>query len=339
MKSLRLLLVLIFLSVLAKSSTAQRKAEIAFSGGVVNYIGDLANEKFFPYSSAATGAAVTLRNFAGSPRNRYKTFDMQVRLSWHRLQYDETDPIGDMKGLELRNYLRGISFRNDLFGAETGFTYNIFLNRNQPLWKPSFSFFVMAGIGVFYGQPKADLFRGDATLSNRYFFWKDGSVRDRAENPQGIGKEVERDGRYETNLRNWNTEGQGYDKEIHRTAPYDLWNIGIPLGAGVRYVFNKQWTFSAELNYYYFFTDFLDDVSERYATYEELRAAFPDDEQFEMAKYISDPTGLGTDGYISAATSRRGNPELKDAFSFFSVEASYKFTWKKKSVYGQFTSR
>ena len=245
MKSLRLLLVLIFLSVLAKSSTAQRKAEIAFSGGVVNYIGDLANEKFFPYSSAATGAAVTLRNFAGSPRNRYKTFDMQVRLSWHRLQYDETDPIGDMKGLELRNYLRGISFRNDLFGAETGFTYNIFLNRNQPLWKPSFSFFVMAGIGVFYGQPKADLFRGDATLSNRYFFWKDGSVRDRAENPQGIGKEVERDGRYETNLRNWNTEGQGYDKEIHRTAPYDLWNIGIPLGAGVRYVFNKQWTFSA----------------------------------------------------------------------------------------------
>lgn len=336
---LRRSLIFLFLVATGYSATAQRKAEIAISGGVVNYIGDLANEKFFPYTSASTGAAITLRNFVGSPRNRYKTFDMQLRLSWHRLQYDETTPIGDKKGLELRNYLRGINFRNDLLGAETGFTYNLFVNRNQPLWKPSFSFFLMAGVGVFYGQPKADLFRGTPSLDSRYYFWKDGTVRDCAENPQGVGNEIERDGKYETKLREWKTEGQGFDKEIHQSTPYDVWNIGIPLGVGMRYVLDKQWTLSAELNYYYFFSDFLDDVSERYATYEELRAAFPDDEQFELAKYISDPSGLGTDGYISPATSRRGNPGLKDAFSFFSVEASYKFTWKKKSVYGQFTSR
>ena len=323
----------------AQTLCAQHRAEIAVSGGVVNYIGDLANESMFPYSSASLGGAVTLRNFAGNQRERYKAFDLQVRLSWHRLQYDETDPLSGKQGIQLRNYLRGLNFRNDLLGAEAGMNYTIYVNKHQPLWKPTFSFFFSAGLGVFYGQPKADLFHGDVSLANRYYFWNDGTVRDVPENSQLIGKEIERDGVYETNLRDWKTEGQGYDKEIHQSVPYEWLNIGIPLGAGVRYCYNKQITFSAELNYYYFFTDFLDDVSNRYATYEELRAAFPNDEDYELAKYISDPTGRGTNGYIGPVTSPRGNPTLKDAFTFVSLEAAYKFTWKKKSVYGQFTSR
>jgi hypothetical protein len=264
---------------------------------------------------------------------------MQVRFSWHRLQYDETRPLGGKEGKELRNYLRGLGFRNDLFGMETGINYNIFLNRNQPLWKPSFSFFLSAGVGIFYGSPKADLFRGDVAIGNRYHFWNDGTVRDRPENAQGIGTVIQKDGEFETVLNDWNTEGQGYEKEIHRKPPYKNVNIGIPLGVGLRYIINKQFTVSAEVDYYYFFTDYLDDVSDRYATYEELRAAFPDDASFELAKYISDPTGRGTNGYIGPITSPRGNPGLKDAFTFVSVEASYKFAWKKKGIYGQFTSR
>ncbi|MFM8431327.1 MAG: hypothetical protein ACKOA1_00870 [Bacteroidota bacterium] len=158
------------LSVAISSANAQRRTEIGFSLGGVNYIGDLANEPFFPVSSLAGGAAITIRDFMGRPQIRYKTFDMQVRLSWHRLQYDETDPIGGKKGTELRNYLRGLNFRNDLFGCETGITYNIYLNRNQPLWKPSFSFFLSAAVGIFHGVPRADLFNGDISLANRYYF-------------------------------------------------------------------------------------------------------------------------------------------------------------------------
>ena len=328
---------LILILFIATTLQAQRTANVAFSSGIVNYVGDLGNEKYFPYSSANFGSAITLRDFLNDPKKsgtRFSTFDMQLRFSWHRLQYDEVMPIGDKKGNDLRNYRRGIGFRNDLFGSEVDFTYNIFPNRFAPLSKPKFSMFFLIGVGVFYGSPKADLFHGSASPENRYYYWNDGTIRTVPENDQRIGEIIKKDGVYETNLRDWKTEGQGYNREIHSKTPYSNFNIGFPVGGGVRYMYNKYLTFSAEFNYYYFITDYLDDVSDRYATYEELKASSPDATSFEMAKYISDPSGLGTSGSIGTA-SRRGNPDLKDAFTYLSVEVAYKFVWKQKGIYGQ----
>ena len=328
---------LFLLIICSFSLSAQRTAHIALSGGVVNYIGDLGNEKYIPYSSANTGSAITISDFINDPKKsgtRFSIFDMQLRFSWHRLQYDETKQIGDEKGINLRNYNRGISFRNDLFGSELDFTYNIYPNHNAPLNKQRYSFFLLAGVGVFYGQPKADLFNENSSSDSKYYYWKDGSIRDVAENPYGLGNEIKKDGNYETTLRDWHTEGQGYSNEIHTTKPYDYVNIGFPFGGGIRYMYNKLLTFSAEFNYYYFLTDYLDDVSTRYATYEELKASYPDAVNFELAKYISDPSGMGTNGIIPSA-SRRGNPNKNDSFTYLSLEASYKITWKKKGIYGQ----
>lgn len=334
---MKLKLSLFLLLICSFSTMAQRTANIALSGGVVNYIGDLGNEKLFPYSSAKTGASITIRDFINNPKNsgtRFSVFDMQLRFSWHRLEYDEARSVGNKKGLELRNYQRGIGFRNDLFGSEVDFTYNIYPNLYAPLNKQKISFFFLAGVGVFYGQPKADLFNGSQSLNNRYYAWKDGSIRDADENSNGIGNIIEKDGNYETNLRDWHTEGQGYSREIQNAKSYDNFNVGFPFGGGFRYLYNKFLTFSAEFNYYYFLTDYLDDVSNRYATYDELRASFPDDVNFELAKYIADPTGKGTNGIIASA-SQRGNPNRKDSYTYVSLEASYKITWKKKGIYGQ----
>ena len=336
MKNVYSLLFILF--IFSAGVSAQRFADVAISSGVSNYIGDLGNEKNFPLSSANFGSSITVRNFLNNPRlsaNYHKAFDMMVRFSWHRLQYDETNSVGGKKGVDLRNYLRGIGFRNDLMGTEIGMTYNFLLNKRAPLTKPKFSGFVMIGVGVFYGQPKADLFRGDIAEANRYYFWDDGTVRDRPDNEKHIGTEIQKDGNYETKLQNWMTEGQGYSREIHRKKPYETCNIGIPMGAGIRYMYSKLLTLSLEFNYYYFFTDYLDDVSGRYATYEELAASFPDATEYNIAKYISDPTGRGTNGFIGTATSPRGNPSLSDAFTFLSFEASYKIKWKKKGIYGQ----
>ena len=316
---------------------AQRTANIAYSTGVVNYIGDLGNEKQFPLSSANLGSAVTIRDFLNNPKRsgtRYSTFDMQLRFTWHRLQYDETSSIRGNEGVDLRNYRRGIGFRNDLFGSEVDFTYNVFPNRFSPLNKTKYSFFFLAGIGVFYGQPKADLFRGNASPENRYYFWEDGSIHDVSEASGQKGQVIQKDGEYETNLQDWSSEGQGYKSEVFSNKPYKNFNVGFPFGVGIRYYLNKYLTFSGELNYYYFLTDYLDDVSSRYATYDELKSIFPDAEQFELAKYISDPTGLGTNGVQSTA-SKRGNPDKKDSFTYLSLEVAYKFTWKRKGIYGQ----
>ena len=333
------ILLLCFSSVwISSMSFGQRTADIGLSGGVVNYVGDLANEKTIPFSSANVGSALTIRNFINNPKNsgvQYRKLDLQVKLSWHRLQYDETSPIGNKKGTDLRNYLRGINFRNDLFGTELGLTYNIIPNRSARLMKPTINFYFMAGVGVFYGKPKADLFRGSVDINNRYFFWNDGTVRDVAENSGSAGHIVKKDGVYETDLSKWKTEGQGFSKEIATQPSYSNWNIGIPMAVGIRYLYNKMLTLSAEFSYYYFLTDYLDDVSNRYATYEELQNSFSDPKKLELAKYISDPTGRGTNGYIGKATSPRGNPGLKDGFTYFSIEAAYKITWKHKGIYGQ----
>lgn len=330
------LLILVFILATFLNTTAQRVADFGIASGVVNYVGDLGNEKYFPITSASPGYQLTIRNFLNNPSKSgkmYKPLSAELRFSWHRLQYDETQPIGRMKGSQLRNYLRGLGFRNDLLGASVNFTYTFYKNKYLPLHKQKFCYFLLAGVGVYHGTPRADLFHGDAVLANRYYIWRDGTLRDAQENANGTGNVIEKDGKYETNLSDWMTEGQGYNTEIHSKKPYSNTNIGFPLGFGLRYGLNKQITFSMEFDFYYFTTDYLDDVSGRYATYKELKASFTDPEKFEMAKYISDPTGAGTNGFIGAATSKRGNPRKNDSYTFLSVEVAYKILVKKKGIW------
>src|SRR5437868_3636811 len=99
MKKNLLLLILSFLVLLKVS--AQRTSDVGFASGVVNYVGDLGNERYFPISSANPGYQITFRNFLNNPAQsgaQYKPLSLELRFSWHRLQYDETDAIGSMKG-------------------------------------------------------------------------------------------------------------------------------------------------------------------------------------------------------------------------------------------------
>jgi hypothetical protein len=321
---------------------AQRTANIGFGTGVVNYIGDLGNEKNFTVSSANIGMEVTIRDFLNNPEKSHvlnRPFGIEARFSWHRLQYDETAPLGGKQGAELRNYHRGLSFRNDLFGISANGTYTYYANKYRPLYKQKFAVFILAGVGAYYGTPKADLFHGSVDASNKYYYWNDGTVRDVDERTGKQGNIIKKDGIYETNLPDWHTEGQGKSAETNSKKPYSTVNIGFPLGIGIRYGWSKNITVSAELDYYYFITDYLDDVSDRYATYDELAANFPDPAQYELSKYVTDPTGYGSSGEMNVATSPRGNPTLKDAYTFFTIEVAYKFTLRQKGVYGQLAKR
>jgi hypothetical protein len=320
-------------------STAQRSADIGFSTGITEYFGDLCNDLgTIPWSSTNVGFAVTARNFLNKPRKSgvmYTPFSVEARLSWHRIGYDETAPIGDRSGGELRNYFRGINFRNDIIGAAVHGTYTYYPNRFQSLYRQKFCIYGFAGLGAFYCRPKGDLFHGDANLDNRYHIWSDGTLRDAPERSRQ-GNIISRDGTYETDLYRWHTEGQGDDIETGSRPKYPLINIAFPSGFGIRYGLSKLVTLSAEFTYYYFLTDYLDDVSDRYATSTEIKRSFPDDVYTQqMATYISDPSGRGTDGtYLMPPSSRRGNPKLKDSYTYMSLEVAYKFKFRRKSVYG-----
>lgn len=325
------------------SGYSQKALNLGFSSGIVQYFGDLGNDEFMQGSSVRPGMALTIRNFISpSPVSgmQYSPLNVEARITWHRIGYDETRAIGDKSGRELRNYGRGLAFRNDIFGAATHISYTYYPNRRLPLHKQSVALFVYAGVGVYYGKPKADLFNGDVNINNRYYYWSDGTVRDGAES-SGMGNIIEKDGEYETDLTQWNTEGQGYGDEMKpKSKMYNDFNVGIPMGFGFRYGINKALTFSLEFSYYKFMTDYLDDVSNAYATRRQIEQQFPNDPVKQaLAEYISDPTGLGTNGYVGPQTSRRGNPELNDSYSYISMEIAYKFNWHPEKLTALFAKR
>lgn len=334
----------ILLLCFSDAALAQRYADIGISGGITNYFGDLGNETGrIPYSSANMGFAITARNFLNNPQKtgvQYKPLSLEARVSFHRIGYDEAQSIGDMKGPELRNYYRGLNFRNDVIGASAHISYTLYPNKYRTLYKQGFCFFGFAGIGAFYSNPKADLFRGSIDLANRYYAWADGTLRDAPEN-SGHGNIVKRDGVYETNLMDWHTEGQGDNSETGKRPTYKKINVGFPVGFGTRYGLSRTVTLSAEVAFYYFLTDYLDDVSSRYATTSEIERNFPNDPvKQQLAAYISDPTGRGTDGtLLNPPTSRRGNPKYSDIYTYISLEVAYRFQLSQRDIFGRVASR
>ncbi len=320
------LTLIVFPFVLAGDAMAQRNIEIGLSTGITHYYGDLGNwNSQIQWNSMRPAMSLTFRDFFNNPK-RYVTrsLTMECRLSWFRIGYNEAEPTNGLSGNQLRNFRRGLNFRNDLFGLSTHLVLNAYREPFTPLFKQRFFMYFHLGVGIYYGRPKADLFRGAPDLANRYYFWDDGTIRDAPRGTSGA-KVVEQDGTYETDLYSWVTEGQGLGAEskvIQRVSP---WNVGVPMGFGIRYMVTRQLSVGAEFSYYMFLTDMLDNVSERYATYDELGRTYSDSTQMYMARYISDPTGWGTNGTVGNGTSRRGNPGLPDNFSYLAFEVSYKF--------------
>ena len=324
----RSVLFAVVLGLLAVPAIGQRNLEVGVSGGVTQFYGDLGNlNGAVQWNSTRPGMAITFRDFLNN-KKRYVTraLTMETRLSWHRIGYDERQMIEGKDVTELRNYKRGLSFRNDIYGLSTHLVLNAYREPYQPLFQQRFFMFFYVGIGVYYGKPKADLFRGDAAEGNEYYSWADGTLRDKPRDSPDA-QVVELDGDYETDLYSWMTQSAPGGGETNSITRYSPWHIGIPMGVGIRYMVTKEVSVGMEFSYYTFFSDQLDNVSERYAGYNEIAAAYPDDPAKQnLARYISDPTGWGTDGDPNSKyTSRRGNPALYDAFTYLSFEVSYKF--------------
>ncbi|MBK9288770.1 MAG: hypothetical protein IPN38_14055 [Flavobacteriales bacterium] len=314
---------------LSCSLSAQRNMEVGLAVGATQYYGDLGNwDSPIQWNSTRPGVCLTVRDFLNNPRGYVtRSLTMEGRFSWHRLGYNEAEPTDGLSGLDLKNFRRGLNFRTDLYGVSAHVVLNAYREPFKPLFQQRFFMYFYTGLGVFYGKPKGDLFRGDANLDNRYFYWDDGTIRD-APRESESGNVIEQDGTYETDLYSWATEGDLNQEgvTVQRPSP---WHIGIPFGMGVRYMVTKQISVGAEFSYYTFATDYLDNVSGRYATYGEIGSVYVGDSTSQyLARYISDPTGWGTDGTVSIRSSRRGNPGMPDYFSYLSFEVSYKFKRK-----------
>lgn len=156
---------------------------------------------------------------------------------------------------------------------------------------PAFSPYLLAGIGYFSFNPRANL-----------------------------------NGRW-IDLQPLSTEGQGF-KEYPERKKYSLQQINFPVGLGVKYELSNTLNIRAELVYRFLTTDYLDDVSTTYInpntylnyfTGSKLTNAYLlNDRQYEL-----DPSHITNEG------DQRGNPKNKDAYFSFNLKLAYSFGRQK----------
>jgi hypothetical protein len=119
-------------------------------------------------------------------------------------------------------------------------------------------------------------------------------------------------------LQPLHTEGQGF-AEYPNKKPYQLHQVCIPVGVGVKYELSSSLNLRAECVYRILSTDYLDDVSTTYADPNLFASYFSgtkltnallmNDRQYEL-----DPT------HITTAGDQRGNSKNNDAYFTFNIK-------------------
>lgn len=145
-------------------------------------------------------------------------------------------------------------------------------------------------------------------------------------------KYIDRDGndRGYVNLYDLHIEGDGLPPEVYPDAPakYDLWQMAVPLGLGVKWDIGKQLVLGIEYMYRMTFTDYLDNVSKNY-----LPPWFYDGlppEKAYLAQQMADRSWLilGENHNVPRG-GMRGNPSVNDSYSTFGVTLMFKIPSRK----------
>ena len=121
-------------------------------------------------------------------------------------------------------------------------------------------------------------------------------------------------------LRNLGTEGQGLPEYPDRKK-YNYQNISIPFGGGIRFAVTRNVSLGWEFRFNKTFTDYLDDVSSKYADRGILLAA-EGQKAVEMA-YRGGELKNGNPVYPAAGTVR-GNPKAKDWYYCSGITLRFK---------------
>ncbi len=121
------------------------------------------------------------------------------------------------------------------------------------------------------------------------------------------------------------TEGQGL---AGRPDKYDRYTMTIPLGVGLKYTIDENWSIGFELSVRFTLTDYLDDVSTSYYLKDEIIAA-NGEVAAALADRALDPSknetgvvvyGNGVNNYL-----QRGDPSYNDSYSLAIFSLHYRF--------------
>ncbi|MEM6767355.1 MAG: DUF6089 family protein [Bacteroidota bacterium] len=177
---------------------------------------------------------------------------------------------------------RNLRFRSPVTEFSAQLTFDLFPVERSYERRPTYSPFVFGGISVF------------------------------SFNPQGL-----LDGEW-FDLKPLGTEGQ-FLPDPNNVYPetYNLTQLSVPFGAGLRVAIARQWNVSVEAGIRMTFTDYLDDVSGFYPDLDELRAQNPT-AALLSDRSIRDPFTEG-----KQAGDIRGNPNFNDWYAYSNITISF----------------
>ncbi|MCS7163036.1 MAG: DUF6089 family protein [Bacteroidia bacterium] len=234
------------------------------SVGITNYKGDLDDDFTIKFTRPGFGI------------NLFYNFHphLRVRLTFTQGWIGAADSMSTNRFRKWRN----LHFRSHITEFSLQLTYDFFASPRIYRFRPAFTPFIFAGIGVFNFDP-------------------------RAKGP---------DGRW-YRLQPLGTEGQYLnDPTRDYPKPYALTQICIPMGIGARWRLSTRWDLLFEIGLRKTFTDYLDDVSDRYPPPDLMLA-----QMGPIAAALSDRSGYrdqGSSGF--AANDIRGFANQKDWYVY-----------------------
>jgi hypothetical protein len=168
-----------------------------------------------------------------------------VGFTWARIAADDNKFEG-VVGLD-QLYMRNIHFRNDIKELALTGIYNFIPETKSFRNREKLSPYLFAGIAIFHHNPEAKTptdYSGNDAVPNEW-----------------------------VSLQPLATEGQGLNG--YTDQPYNLINVSVPFGVGIRYKLSHYWDLGFEAGVRYSFSDYLDDAGGYYADITDLANANP----------------------------------------------------------------
>ncbi len=293
-------------------SKRKRYYSVGLNLGAMNYFGDITPQQNF----TSTDIQFTRLGIGVELQKRVRPqWSWGLSLSYGRIMGADSLSASPSDDNNQFRYIRNLHFRNDLFMGMFKLQFDLISRdkMNTEFYDRPNQFipYIFAGVGAVFHDPKAKT--PEFTYTGEEPLWEP----DQWVSLQPLG-----------------TEGQGrIDPNTGQMMQdrYSLTQIAFPFGFGVRKKLGPRWDISFEFSYYFFLTDYLDDVSRKYVDPGIFTASDPTEQDF-LAQAMHDRsnplntarldgttnyvpplrTYLGRDGEVYTSYEGFGNDLLPD---------------------------
>lgn len=298
---------------------------LTFNINALNYFGDLA-----PVNKAiSTDVSLTRPGFGGHIGYKYSTYgSVRAGFNYGRIQADDVSSDPAPEGQGYSRYLRNLSFRNDIKEAHIGFEFDFIPNTGGPNARIPLNLYIFIGAAIYHHEPKGLVPELDHTTGGL--------------NP------APRAGEW-VKLRPLGTEGQFLEGST--VNEYKSLQFSVPAALGIRLRLPGPFDAGVEFGVRYLFTDYLDDVSDKYVRSDR----FTDPLARIMADRSAEPISIsgierigvrianvtldGVDYYAAGDLgasledgTKRGSPDFNDLIFITSFKLTYILQRTKKSA-------